>query len=57
MTDTYDRRIQLGASRRRFEDAEVLHSQKHWTGAIQIYFRQTRRKLIMDFTGKQINVI
>jgi hypothetical protein len=34
LTDTYDRRIQLGASRRRFEDAEILHNQKRWTGAI-----------------------
>jgi hypothetical protein len=32
--DTFDRRIQLGASRRRREDAEVLHQANRWTGAI-----------------------
>jgi len=31
--DTYDRRCQVGASRRRLEDAQVLHSQKRWAGA------------------------
>ena len=34
--DTYDKRCQLGASRRRLEDAQVLHSQKRWTGAIYL---------------------
>ncbi|BAZ42940.1 hypothetical protein NIES4101_89100 [Calothrix sp. NIES-4101] len=34
--DTYDKCCQLGASRRRFEDAQVLHSQKRWTGAIYL---------------------
>ncbi|MBD2776253.1 hypothetical protein [Iningainema tapete] len=33
---TYDKRCQLGASRRRLEDAQVLHSQKRWTGAIYL---------------------
>ncbi|MBC6481782.1 MAG: hypothetical protein GDA56_32490 [Hormoscilla sp. GM7CHS1pb] len=36
MPDTYDRRVQLGASRRRLEDAQVLHNQKRWTGAIYL---------------------
>ena len=36
MPDTYDRRCQLGASRRRLEDAQVLHNQKRWTGAIYL---------------------
>ncbi len=36
MADTYDRRCQLGASRRRFEDAQVLHNQKRWAGAIYL---------------------
>ena len=31
--DTYDKRCQLGASRRRLEDAVALHNQKRWTGA------------------------
>lgn len=36
MPDTYDRRCQLGASRRRLEDAQALHNQKRWTGAIYL---------------------
>ena len=34
LLDTYDRRCQLGASRRRFEDASALHSCKRWGGAV-----------------------
>ena len=34
--DTYDRRCQLGASRRRLDDAVALHNQKRWTGAIYL---------------------
>ncbi|QSV62361.1 MAG: hypothetical protein HEQ26_05935 [Dolichospermum sp. DL01] len=34
--DSYDRRCQLGASRRRLGDALALHSQKRWTGAIYL---------------------
>jgi hypothetical protein len=33
---TYDSRIQLGASRRRREDAESLHSNGRWAGAIYL---------------------
>lgn len=36
MPDSYDRRCQLGASRRRLEDAQALHNQKRWTGAIYL---------------------
>lgn len=36
MPDTYDRRCQLGASRHRLKDAQVLHNQKRWTGAIYL---------------------
>lgn len=36
MPDTYDKRCQLGASRRRFEDAVALHSCRRWWGAIYI---------------------
>ncbi len=36
LPDTYDRSIQLGASRRRLEDAEALHSQKRWHGAVYL---------------------
>ena len=32
--DTYGRTIQLGASRRRLEDAEALYNQERWNGAI-----------------------
>jgi hypothetical protein len=34
--DSYDRRIQLGASRRRREDGEVLHKADHWAGAMYL---------------------
>lgn len=34
--DTYDRRIQLGASRRRREDAEQLHAMQRWASAIYL---------------------
>lgn len=36
MPDTYDKRCQLGASRRRFEDAVALHSCMRWWGAVYI---------------------
>lgn len=34
--DTYNRRVQLGASRRRREDAEALQRAGRWTGAIYL---------------------
>jgi phosphopantetheinyl transferase (holo-ACP synthase) len=34
LPDTYDKRCQLGASRRRFEDADALHNCNRWSGAI-----------------------
>lgn len=33
-TDTYGKSIQLGASRRRLEDAKALHDKQRWNGAI-----------------------
>ena len=36
MPDTYDKRCQLGASRRRFDDALALHRCKRWGGAVYI---------------------
>ncbi len=36
MTPTYDQRVQLGASRRRREDAEALHTDDCWNGAIYL---------------------
>jgi hypothetical protein len=34
--NTYDRRIQLGASRQRKQDAEALHNAGRWTGAMYL---------------------
>lgn len=34
--DTFQRRIQLGASRRRFEDAESLYEADRWSGCIYL---------------------
>lgn len=36
LPDTYGRSCQLGASRRRFEDAQALHNCKRWTGSIYL---------------------
>jgi len=36
LPDTFDRRCQLGASRRRLEDAITLHDCKRWTGSIYL---------------------
>ena len=36
MTDTYDCRTQLGASRRRYEDALALYNARRWNGAIYV---------------------
>lgn len=36
MANTYDKRCQLGASRRRFEDALALYSCQRWAGAIYL---------------------
>ncbi|WP_242541052.1 HEPN domain-containing protein [Phormidium pseudopriestleyi] len=34
--DSYDRRLQLGASRRRLEDAESLFDSHRWTGSMYL---------------------
>lgn len=34
--DTYDRRVQLGASRHRYKDAEFLQQSARWNGAIYL---------------------
>jgi hypothetical protein len=36
LPDTYDKRCQLGASRRRFEDVQALHNSKRWSGSIYL---------------------
>jgi len=53
--DTYDRRIQLGASRRRREDAEALHGAGRWAGAIYLAgyaIECSLKALICSFEGK-----
>ena len=53
--DTFDRRIQLGASRRRREDAEVLHNANRWAGAIYLAgyaIECSLKALICSFEGK-----
>jgi hypothetical protein len=34
--DTYDRRVQLGASRHRWKDAEALQRAERWSGAMYL---------------------
>lgn len=57
MPDTYDRRCQLGASRRRLEDAQVLHNQKRWTGAVYLggYAIECSLKSLICYEQKQNN--
>jgi len=55
LPDTYDRRCQLGASRRRFEDAQVLNDQGRWTGSIYLggyAIECSLKSLICDREGK-----
>ncbi len=52
--DTFDRRIQLGASRRRREDAEVLHGSGRWAGATYLAgyaIECSLKALICSFEG------
>lgn len=55
--DTYDRRIQLGASRRRLEDARALHAQKRWNGAIYMggYAVECALKSLICFEERKNN--
>lgn len=57
MPDTYDRRCQLGASRRRLEDAQALHNQKRWTGAIYLggYAIECSLKSLICYEQKKDN--
>ncbi|MFK0734731.1 MAG: hypothetical protein ACIWVG_26875 [Gloeotrichia echinulata HAB0833] len=56
--DTYDRRCQLGASRRRLEDALALHNQKRWTGAIYLggYAIECSLKSLICYEHKEDNL-
>lgn len=56
--DTYDRRVQLGASRRRREDAEVLHLGGRWAGAIYMggYAIECALKALICFNSGKNNL-
>jgi hypothetical protein len=57
LTDTYDRRVQLGASRRRLEDAQALHQQKRWSGAMYLagYAIECSLKSLICFEERKNN--
>lgn len=57
LTDTYDTRIQLGASRRRLEDARVLRDQKRWSGAMYLggYAIECSLKSLICYEEGRIN--
>jgi len=55
LVDTYGKSCQLGASRRRWEDALALHSCKRWAGAIYLggyAIECSLKSLICDEEGK-----
>jgi hypothetical protein len=56
LTDTYDRRVQLGASRHRLKDAQALHQQKRWSGAMYLggYAIECSLKSLICYEG-QVN--
>ena len=56
--DTYGRSIQLGASRRRLEDARALYSQKRWNGAIYMggYAIECALKSLICYEEKKYNL-
>jgi hypothetical protein len=58
LVDTYDRRCQLGASRRRLEDAQSLHLQKRWTGATYLggYAIECSLKSLICYEEKKHNL-
>ena len=57
MTDTYDTRIQLGASRRRLEDAQALRDKKRWSGAMYLggYAIECSLKSLICYEEGRIN--
>lgn len=58
LTDTYDRRIQLGASRRRLEDAQALVDKERWSGAMYLggyAIECSLKSLICYEEGRNIN--
>lgn len=56
--DTFDRRIQLGASRRRREDAQALHEVGRWAGAIYLagYAIECSLKALICFQERKDNL-
>lgn len=56
--DTYDRRIQLGASRRRYEDAIALHTSERWNGAIYLggYAIECSLKSLICYSERKNNL-
>lgn len=56
--DTYDRRIQLGASRRRYEDALALHNSDRWNGAIYLagYAIECSLKSLICYSERKDNL-
>jgi hypothetical protein len=57
LPDTYDKRCQLGASRRRFEDALALHSCQRWLGAVYMggYAIECSLKALICYEENQSN--
>ncbi|WP_071992277.1 hypothetical protein [Leptolyngbya sp. PCC 6406] len=57
MTDTYHKESQLGASRRRLEDASALHSCKRWSGSIYLggYAIECSLKSLICFDEEKSN--
>ncbi len=57
MVDTYDARVQLGASRRRKEDAIALYEKHRWHGAIYMggYAIESSLKSLICFEEQKIN--
>ncbi len=57
MVDTYGRSCQLGASRRRFEDAKHLHNCQRWTGAIYLggYAIECSLKALICYEENKLN--
>jgi hypothetical protein len=56
--NTYDRRVQLGASRHRYEDATFLQQCGRWNGAIYLagYAIECSLKSLICYRGKKDNL-
>ena len=58
MIDTYDRRVQLDASRHRYKDALFLQKSERWNGAIYLggYAIECSLKALICFEGCKNNL-